>query len=319
MLDQEALTDAEVQAQFLQGLADREHWSRGQLARELQALFGCSRSSVYNRLKGATPLVLSELRQLASTYDYHFHHSVGKEPITAEPPSLSAQVGAIAQDLMAAKQAGDRILFATTEIPVFYLFELPELCALKYYFWNRFRWENDRIDKRFDLRQLMLLPQVQQLPALWRLYADNHSKEIWTTNILDNVLMQIRYLVQNDYLKNVGDLLLLQKVLSHFIDRLQQYTERGKKGKGDLAVYDNEFSSTNNFLLWQREGQSVAYLGGSNLGIYKSFDKQLVGRLFKDYDSQLRHCQPLSASSERDRDRFFNTVRKKVEQSLEGL
>lgn len=318
MPDPTVLTDAELQTRFLQGLADREQWSRGQLARELQETFGCSRSSVYNRLNGTTPLVMPELVAILEKYDYHYREATagGQED---EPQSLSAQVGAIAQDLITAKQAGEHILFATTEIPVFYLFELPELCALKYYFWNRFRWENDRIDKRFDLRQLMLLPQVQQLPALWKLYADNHSSEIWTTNILDNVLMQIRYLVQNDYLKQVGDLLLLQKVLSRFIDQLQAYTEAGKKGQGTLAVFDNEFSSTNNFLLWKRESQSVAYLGGSNLGIYKSHDQQLVGRLFRDWESQLRHCQPLTTSSERDRDRFFNTVRRKVEQALEGL
>ena len=319
MPDTTPLTDAQRQTLFLQELARREQWSRGRLVAELQRVFGCSRSSVYNRLNGTTALVLPELLALSREFNYHYQDTIGQQVAADEPQSLSAQVGAIAQDLIAAKQAGDQILFATTEIPVFYLFELPELCALKYYFWNRFGWENDRADKRFDLRQLMLLPQVQQLPALWKLYADNHSSEIWTTNILDNVLMQIRYLVQNDYLKNIGDLLLLQKVLLRFIDNLQQYTHVGKKVQGSLAVFDNEFSSTNNFLLWKRPSASVAYLGGSNLGIYKSHNPQLVGRLLRDWENQLRHCQPLTGSSERDRDRFFNTVRKKVEQALEGL
>ena len=319
MLDKPPRSTAEIQAEFLQGLAAREQWSRGELIQNLQTAFQCSRSSVYNRLNGSTPLVLPELITLAKTYDYHYQDATVAAAAEESPLSLSAQVGAIAQDLMAAKQAGDQVLFATTEIPVFYLFELPELCALKYYFWNRFGWENDRVDKQFDLRQLMLLPQVQQLPALWKLYADNHSSEIWTTNILDNVLMQIRYLVQNNYLKHVGDLILLQRVLHRFIDYLQRYTQLGKKAAGTLEVFDNEFSSTNNFLLWKRPSHSVAYLGGSSLGIYKSHDPQLVNRLLRDYSNQLRHCQPLTASSERDRDRFFGTVRKKVEQALEGL
>ena len=293
----------------------RPGWKRNELVRELKELWSCSRTAVYDRLSGRVQLNLRELDLLGRHYGIYLkdlHRTETDENAPSDP--LSVLIDA----LTLAVKRGSTLSFATTEIPVFYLFQYPELCAVKTYIWRCFNWKADsEVVPEFNLDYWMREPENHALQQLWQLYSRVPSEEIWCSVMLDNLLNQIHYLTTAGHLHRLKDFHQIEQTLHDLLGHLREYVLSGKKdNQAALEVRDNEFSTTNNFVLLNDREHPTVYLTGIAMTVFRNDDPLLTDQLRRSWEQQVRHSQQLTNGSDRDRHLFFQKIEQRVKVSL---
>lgn len=293
----------------------RSGWKRKEVVTELQELWSCGRSAVYDRVAGKVRLSIGELDLIGRHYSIYIKDIVREEE-AGEPDGGPLRI--LADALAQAIEEGSSLSFATTEIPVFYLFRYPELCAVKTYIWRCFNWKaENKVVTGFQLDYWMREPENRTLQQLWQLYARVPSEEIWCSVMLDNLLNQIQYLVTAGHLSRLSDFNRIQVTLAHLLEHLREYVLSEKKdGQAALAVRDNEFSTTNNFVLLNDRDHPTVYLTGIAMTVFRNDDPLLTRQLRRSWEQQVRHSQQLTNGSDRDRHQFFQKIEQRVKVSL---
>lgn len=304
------------QKRLFQRIARQSPLSPGALAREVAEVLKCGRSAAYDRMAGRTNLSIGELERLGRHYGVYLKDvmlDVNQHTVSENP--LEEMGRALAQ----AARTRSMIYFATTEIPVFYLFQYPELAAVKTFIWKTFNWRAEgKTIPTFDLKWWQRESEVRQLRNLWELYRRAPTREIWCSVMLDNFLNQIQYLGQSGYLESHTDLDALEDALRALVADLRTYVVTARKqDHAELSVRDNEFSTTNNFVLVEEPGRTVAYLTGIAMTIFRNEDPLLTRQLQRSWHQQVQHSQPLTHGSERDRHSFFTKLNERTNLAME--
>jgi hypothetical protein len=107
----------------------------------------------------------------------------------------------------------------------------------------------------------------------------------------------------------------------HMLDHLQQQTTHGVKfmpGAGEIAhrgpvqLYVNELILGNNTILLKLDDNRLSMITYSVFSYLITRDQRFADRSFETFNTLLSRSTLISRSGEKDRNRFFNTLREKV-------
>ena len=305
-----------LQDRIFERIANQSTLGRGALIREISDVINCGRSATYDRMSGKTKLSIEELERLGSHYGIYLKDIMLDVNQHATPDTPLEELH---RSLTLAARRQSMVHFATTEVPVFYLFQYPELAAVKTFIWKSFNWRAEgKAIPNFELGWWQREPEVRQLRSMWELYRRVPTQEIWCSVMLDNFLNQIQYLGQSGYLENHTDLAAIEAALRDLVADLRTYIITARKqDHGKLNVRDNEFSTTNNFVLVDQPDRPVVYLTGIAMTIFRNEDPLLTRQLQRSWHQQVQHSQPLTNGSERDRHSFFTKLNERVDSAME--
>ncbi len=244
----------------------------------VQELLNIGRSALYNRLRGTTPLLLSEATILAR----HFHISL--DALQADGHFIVARHSAqnmpkkakleyyleflLEQFTWGDSPAQTKLYYTSNDLPIFYYALSPELFAFKLFAWGiAMPHSEEERKQKFTLEELPktkpLLEIVQQGLAAYNQYP---SVEVWPTKILENTLNQLEFYSRTHRFKTPGELLVLYDALEKLIEHIFHYLDMGKKPRiresddsHELAVYYNEIIQINSILLVENPEFSKVY------------------------------------------------------------
>ena len=272
---------------------------QGSLVPALVDLLHLSPSAIRNRLSGKTPFTLADLTRLCHTYAIHFHIDRRVLSGTLQGPA------AMYAELDSLVRSDDALFYASSELPVFYLFRYPSLSALKAHVWAH----RPRPDVGVDLPPLQPLPEPERerLGELGTLYRSVARVEIWRTDMLGTLLTQLDYLRQFDCLGAEGGIAYATLVAE--IDRLtRELRELVKRKDGPLMVYLNDFHNPSNFAL-RSGGTERLYLPVTDLALRYHDRPELYAEQLAGWHDQLAYCQPVGPTDGRLRKHFFDQLR----------
>ncbi len=256
-------------AQLLFEEIERRHQGPMHWKKVAQDLLGLGKSALYNRLRGQTPLLLSEAIILAN----HFHisldslqandhfiiarHSAQNMPKHAKLEYyLHFLLEQFSQEKFSSKT---KLYFASNDLPIFYYALSPELFAFKLFAWGIAMPHSEEERKlKFSLKKSLkqnghLFQIVQQGLNAYNQYP---SIEIWPTKILENTLNQLEFYSRTHAFEDPREIKQIYEALEQLIAHIFHYFDLGKKpcisetdSSQELAVYYNEIIQVNSILL----------------------------------------------------------------------
>lgn len=298
---------------------------------ELSQLFSIGKDAIYRRMRGESVLTPDELQKLAVKFNisldalaFENQNSVffTFNSFSQKINSFEDYLSGILQSLdMTLRLPNVKILYASSEIPVFYYCYFPELMTFKLYVWAKTIWSLGYLENRpFNFE--IINPQARQMieDALKK-YNALPSVELWSLNIMDNTLNQIEYVLSSGAFENGDDALKLCDKLLDLARHMRLIAETGKKfglksNPQDATVpfelYHNEMVYTNNTILVKSPSYNAVFTTFENPNFLTSTDPRLCEHTDKWFTKVVHKSALITSTGEKNRNMFFNRLEKKV-------
>lgn len=323
----------ELQKQLFQHLREQlpPHIS---LVDQLCELLDLSADSVYRRIRGEKPLTLLELRQICKQYHLSVDQllQLGNESVLFEAPGLvnapkdhTEYLQGLLQQVRYFNSFNQpRLHYLCKDVPVWYFYLFPEMAAFKTFFWSK-AINNDPhlLNKQFSLAEFPYPECFQLGQDILREYYRMASVELWNLESINSTINQIAYYRDAGMFRSKQDLTGVIDAFIQTLDHLQNQAAAGAKflpGHGEsaqqqsLQFYANELILGNNTILLTMENMQLCAVSFSVLRYIITRDERFTAHAFSNFQTLLSRSTLISQSGEKERNRFFNALREKVEQ-----
>lgn len=299
---------------------------------ELCDLLDLSGDSVYRRIRGEKPISLEELKKICS----HYHLSIDQllqlenETVVFMAPGLNSKPIRIIDYL---KNALDQLRYFNTfkraslryickDAPVWDFYLFPAMAAFKTFFWSKtINDETALSSKQFSLEEFSFPDCYAIGQQLLREQSLLDTTEIWNNESFHSTISQIAYYRDSGNFKSNADFEAVIQAFFETLDHLQLQAEKGVKfmpGDSDVLYkapvnfFINELIIGNNTLLFTLDEQQIVMLAHSALSYVSTRDKRFADKTSLYFNTLTSRSTLISKTGERERNRFFNTIRDKV-------
>lgn len=302
------------------------------LVDELMDLLNLSADSVYRRIRGEKPITLLELKIICEKYHLSLDQllQLKTESVLFDAPGMNGTVGEFSNYLKGMLQQFKYFnSFKTKEIQYlckdstiwnFYLF--PEIAAFKTFFWSKtinnqaelsnktFSFEEFPYEDCFILGQ-QVLQEFNQIPCV----------ELWNLESMQSTINQVAYYHDAGNFKTDKDFEAVVDSFQKMIDHLQLQAEKGVKFmpganevsyKAPIQFYINELILGNNTMVINLDGKNLTMVTYSVFHYLFTKDPRFAEKVTGSFNTLLSRSTLISKTGEKDRNRFFNVLREKV-------
>ena len=297
-----------------------------------------SEDSSYRRIRGETPLVLDEIKELCEHYhlslDQLFqvnNHSTLFETIRIHNKDYTFETflnDIIKRLTIVNKSEEKHLYYLTKDIPLFYHFLMKPLFAFRYFFWMKSILQHPEFTHRqFSID--CLPPGVEEAgKKILELYNQIPSTEIWNTECINSVIVQIEYYREVGFISSHSMLDQIYSAVEQTIDHLQLQAEFGKKmlpnenpaHKPELfSFFYNRITLGDNTILARTNQGSITFLNFEILNYMFTSDVNFCNDTYQGLNNLMRRSTMISQASEKQRSIFFNILRNKVQERKKNL
>jgi len=296
-------------------------------------LLDLSPDSVYRRIRGEKPITLNELKRICE----HYHFSIDQllqlenETVLFQAPGVTSIHGEHYDYLEGMLQQfkyfnsfkTKEIQYLCKDVPFWYFYLFPEMAAFKTFFWSRTINNHPSLaNKKFSLHEFpfhdcyllgqQLLHEFNEIPSI----------ELWNLESINSTINQVAYYKDAGLFGNRDDFEAVVASFLRVIDHLQVQAENGVKfipGTSDvgyrapLHFYVNELILGNNTILISLDNQRISTVTYSVLSYLMTKDERFAGKAYATFNTLLSRATLISKTGEKDRNRFFNALRDKVD------
>jgi hypothetical protein len=208
----------QIQANFFKHIAKKSTSGR-KLSEELVALLGISKGEAYKKSNSKSLLTIPQIKLLCDHFKTSFtiqgnenrsSANINFTPFHTGKVTVKDYINSLEKFLITIASAKvSKLTCATDDVPIFHLFQYPELTAFKLHFWQMRIIDNAPFKFNMNDWDASVL---QHAAKLHDLYQTIPSVEVWTKTSLLNTLDQIRYAAEAKIItdKTVGKLICNQ-------------------------------------------------------------------------------------------------------------
>ena len=328
---------ADIQLQLFQKIRDQLA-SHVSLVDEIADLLEISNDSAYRRIRAEKQLSLHEVQKLSRKYNFSVDDLTGSrvDTITFKTNFLVENNYSFTDWLKSllsfTRETGDdeeaEVIFILNELNIFHIIQIPEICAFKLFFWQKSNLDfpNYR-DARFSLADLDE-DRVVILEEIVNNYVRIKTKEFTTKECLNSYLKQVLYYSEAGYFNSRNDALTLCGKLHQLVDHQQKQAELGYKfpfghppsGKeGNFQLLHNDIVLADNTILIKAGDNRTSFLTSNAINLMYSHNRE-----FFDYNYQwgrnlLSKSILISGTAEKERSRFFLTLREQIDKVADQI
>ena len=296
-------------------------------------LLDLSPDSVYRRIRGEKPITLNELKRICE----HYHFSIDQllqlenETVLFQAPGVTSMNGEHYDYLKGMLQQfkyfnsfkSKQLQYLCKDVPFWYFYLFPEMAAFKTFFWSRTINNHPSLaHKKFSLHEFpfhdcyllgqQLLHEFNEIPSI----------ELWNLESINSTINQVAYYKDAGLFVNREDFEAVIASFLRIIDHLQAQAEYGVKfipGTSDighrapLQFYVNELILGNNTILISLDNQRISTVTYSVLSYLMTKDDRFANKAYATFNTLLSRATLISKTGEKDRNRFFNAFRDKVD------
>ncbi|UII19121.1 helix-turn-helix domain-containing protein [Fulvivirga ligni] len=307
------------------------------LVSELSDLLSVSIDSVYRRLRGDTDITLDELSKICNHFnisidsflcknsqkvDFHqawgngeeFNYTLYLERIKGEMEVLS--------DI-----PNSRLFYSSKDIPIFYNLLIPELAEFKGFFWEKSVAQLPHLrqaqfsSKSIDDKRLKLAEEILNY------HNTVETSELWNDGVLNSTLNQIQFYNDSGFFTSDDDFIVLLEKMKELIDHCEIQAEIGCKFKfnedsdgckKNYNLYYSDILIGDNTIILDINEQKSVYKAHNIIDNIVTHHQHFCERTLQMHEKFLSTATLISSTNQRERVRFFNRLRKKVN-ALERL
>ena len=304
------------------------------LVDEVAELLNISNDSAYRRIRGEKAISFEEIRTLCSHFrislDQLFH--LEKDTLLFEGKFINHANfdfdgylhGLLQMLTYAASFNKPEILFMSKDVPIFHHFNFPELAAFKSFFWMKTILQYPSHARKSFVADEFSTTTRQVCTKLIEAYNKIPSQEIWHAESIHATLRQIEYYKDTKMFASDEDLSTVYACLQKTLDHIEAQAEQGSKfsmqaGKPPMGasfkLYINEFVLGDNTYLVHLGDSRMVVLNHAVLNTIRTKDAHFTQCTHDHFQNMIRRSMQISEVAEKERSKFFNALREKIDDS----
>ncbi len=298
---------------------------------EIAELLNISTDSAYRRIRGEKGISFDELRTLC----LHFKISLDQLfYLNSESIIFSGKLAdnnnhtfdlylkSVLDQLKFMNSFERReIIYMSKDVPIFHYFLYNELAAFKFFFWmktllqypmfGKTLFNADDFTKGLHATSDKIIEEYNKIPSL----------EVWNVEGIHSTIRQIEYYKETKVFSSAEDIIRLYDCLDKTIEHIEKQAEIGckfslaetqPKLKTSYKLFINEFIFGDNTLCVILNDTKVVYLNHTVINFVVTKDTAFTEYTYQHYQNIIRKSTLISDVGEKERSRFFNTMREKI-------
>jgi hypothetical protein len=302
------------------------------LADELCDLLKISADSAYRRLRGEKALTFSELKILCEKFQVSLDQvlNLKNDTVAFRAPDLMTHHETFA-DYMRYILEGvtffhqfkeKKMMYLCKDASLWYFYIYPELAAFKTFFFLRsLRNEPSVLNKKFSLKEFPFDDCFSLGQQMLKAFNEIPCEELWNNESWNSTINQVAYYREAGIFNSNNDYERVVDSILKTIDHLELQASKGQKflpGDSELKYrapiqfYVNDLIIGNNTIYGEVDGNKISWVTYSVLNTLITKDKRFNDHLFQNFHTLRSRSTLVSGTGERERVRFFNSLRDKV-------
>ena len=297
-----------------------------------------SSDSAYRRIRGETPLVLDEAREIC----HHFKISLDQilnvqggavmfqnVRISTKNYSYSKYITDIIRQVeYAGSFIHKEIIYLTKDMALFHNFYYKPLIAFRYFFWMKSIVQHpDFTGKEFEFS--ILPDEVEKLSMeLAAAYNKIPSVEIWNTECINSAISQIEFYKESGWFASASDIKTVYESLEESILHLKNQVEYGCKfmpgenpetKKFNFRFFYNRIVLGDNTVMVVTDKVKTTFINYDVLNYMFTRDENFCNPCYDDMQNMMKRSTLISQTSEKQRNIFFGIMLTKLQERKKRL
>ena len=215
-----------------------------------------------------------------------------------------------------------QIHYLCKDAPFWYFYLFPEMAAFKTFFWSR-TINNDPslTNKQFSMEEFPYSDCFKVGQEILEEHNRMGSVELWNLESIHSTINQIAYYHDAGHFHSDSDFEMVVESFLRWLDHLELQAEAGYKfmpGKTDVAhrapirFYINELILGNNTMVINLDSKALTMVTYSVFHYLFTSDERFTRKVMQSFEGLLSRSTLISGTGEKDRSRFFQSLRNKV-------
>ena len=290
-----------------------------------------SSDSSYRRIRGETPVVLDEAKELCNHYKLSLDHilnvktgstlfqsvrvnthNYNYEVYMMELKKLVQYIGSFLHK---------EIIYRSKDMPVFHNFYYKPLIAFRYFFWMKTIIQHpDFSDREFELD--CMSPEIEKLSReLTMEYNKVPSTEIWNTEGVNVAINQIEFYKDSGYFSSASDIKIVYEALEASLIHLKNEVEFGCKfmpeenpqsKKENFRFFFNRVMLGETTVMVVTDRIKSVFINYDALNYISTRDELFCNPYYDDLQNLMKKSTIISQTSEKQRNIFFGIMLGKI-------
>jgi hypothetical protein len=215
-----------------------------------------------------------------------------------------------------------KMMYLCKDASLWYFYVYPELAAFKTFFFLRsLRSEPAIQNKKFSLQEFPFHDCFALGQQMLKAFNEIPCEELWNNESWNSTINQVAYYRDAGIFGSHDDYERVVASIHKTIDHLELQATVGQKfmpGDSDLKYrapiqfYVNDIIIGNNTIYGEVDGNKVSWVTYSVLNTLITKDKRFNDHLFQNFYTLRSRSTLVSGTGERERVKFFNSLRDKV-------
>ena len=297
-----------------------------------------SSDSAYRRIRGETPLVLDEARELCQHFKLSLDQILNVKGgatmfqnvrIDAKNYNYEKYLGGLIKQVeYAASFIHKEIIYLTKDMPLFHNFYYKPLIAFRYYFWMKSIIQDPGFaDKDFEFS--ILSGEAEKLSQqLVVAYSKVPSTEIWNTECINSTISQIEFYKESGLFTSSKDIKTVYEALEETLVHLKNEAEYGTKfmpgenpesKKSNFRFFYNRIILGDNTIMVVTDRIKTAFINYDVLNYMSTQDENFCNPCYDDLHRMMKKSTQISQTGEKQRNIFFGILLNKIKDRKKNL
>jgi hypothetical protein len=327
----------DIQVSFLE-LIKKSMPESFSLADEVADTLDISMDSAYRRMRGQTNLSLNEIQKLSSRFgisiDTLLHSSnnaVSFQYLSIDNITFTFEdfLNSILENLRTINRFEvAELIFLAKDVPPFHHFQFPRLSEFKCFFWLKTILNHPKYVNRAYSEGVVPKEYINLGLRIWEEYMKVPSLEVWSYETINITLRQIEFYYDCGMYEKAETPRLLVDEFERLIRHLKGQTALGKKHylgdessgvENSFQMYNNEVNIADTTIFFKMGETKVTYLTHNNMNILTTTNKEFCDGTEQYIQNILKKSSLLSPPSEKERNKFFNRLLRKVDKIRKNI
>ena len=307
------------------------------LVDEVSEILSISTDSAYRRIRGEKFLSFPEIEILCKRFNVSFdkfsnidNNNIlfqGNQNEYKEDSFKDWMEDVLAQLNLVNSFNKKHIYYLCKDMPPFYHYYHKELAGFKFFFWIKSILFSEKFgNMKFSVSSNFFDEYKEVTAQIINTYNKCPTTEIWNEEGINTTLRQIELYHEMGLIEKNEDTMRLYHCVMEVVDHLEKMAEAGKKFRlnqsptEDSPAYNffvNEFVIGDNTFFVELDESKITYLNYSVIYFLGTADKKFNNGMFLNLNNLIKKSTQISAVGEKDRKRFFNKLRKKIQAKID--
>lgn len=297
-----------------------------------------SSDSAYRRIRGETPVVLDEARELCRHFKLSLDQLLNVQKGSTLFQSIRVNTSDYKYEMYLKDLIGQvqnvgsfihkEIIYRTKDMPIFHNFYFTPLIAFRYFFWMKSIIQHPAfLDLDFEFN--CLPPEIEKMSQqLTMEYNKVPSVEIWNTESVNATIAQVEFYKDSGCFSSSADIKIIYDVLEATLNHLKNQVEHGCKfmpeenpesKKNNFRFFYNRIVLADNTIMAVTDRVKTVFLNYDGLNLLTTRDESFCNPLYEDIQNHMKKSTLISQTGEKQRNTFFGIILNKIRDRKKNL